>query len=389
MSGLDHRRFEQLLVAGRVQGDEDDMGPALKAMGVDYLELAELGRSLHPWRDLKGLCKLLGVMVRFRPQVVETHTSKAGFLGRAACLLYGPYARLKGWPAPRAIHTFHGHTFHGYFGPLMGKLFLTLERLLAAKGTWRIVVISPRQFQEICQTYGVGRPGQYLVLPLGIDLEPFANPGSGREAFRSELGIGGQDFLVGAVGRVAPVKNYGLLLEAAAALKQARPDLFARVRWALIGGGPAGEVAELKARAALLGLEDRVLFLGSRLDPERFMAGLDALLMTSLNEGTPMVILEAGACAQPVVATAVGGVPDLLGQTVEQGPGGFARRERGLTADSGDAPALAAALARLMDNPQEAQALGRALKDYVWSQHNRQRLLQDVAALYERAVSGD
>jgi glycosyltransferase involved in cell wall biosynthesis len=119
------------------------------------------------------------------------------------------------------------------------------------------------------------------------------------------------------------------------------------------------------------------------------MAGMDGLMMTSLNEGTPMVILEAGACAQPVVATAVGGVPDLLGQRVGQEPGGFTRRERGLTADSGDASALAAALAWLMENPQEAQDLGRALKDYVWSQHNRQRLLDDVARLYEQAASGD
>lgn len=115
MAGLEPARFIQLLVAGRVQGNEDDMGPALRQQGIDYLELPELGRSLHPWRDLKGLLKLLGIMARFKPQVVETHTSKAGFLGRLACWLFGPYAWFKGWPEPKAIHTFHGHTFHGYF----------------------------------------------------------------------------------------------------------------------------------------------------------------------------------------------------------------------------------------------------------------------------------
>jgi glycosyltransferase involved in cell wall biosynthesis len=388
MAGLDQARFEQLLVAGRVQGDEDDMGPALKAQGVDYLDLAELGRSLHPWRDLKGLHKLLGIMARFRPQVVETHTSKAGFLGRVACGLYRPYARLRGWPLPKAIHTFHGHTFHGYFSPLTEKVFLTLERLLAKLATWRIVVISPRQYQEICQTYGVGQPGQYLVLPLGINLAPFADPGLGRAAFRAQLGLGERDFLVGAVGRVAPVKNYALLLAAAAALRETHPGLFDRTRWVLIGGGPAGEVAELQALAARLGLGERVLLLGSRLDPERFMAGLDALLLTSLNEGTPMVILEAGACAQPVVATEVGGVPDLLGRAVAPGAGGFTRRQRGLTAPSGDGAALAAALAWLLEHPGEARDLGGALKDYVWSQHNRQRLLEDVSRLYEQAAAG-
>lgn len=387
MAGLEPGRFEQLLVAGRVQGDEDDMGPALKAQGVDYLDLPELGRSLHPWRDLKGLYKLLGIMARFRPQVVETHTSKAGFLGRLACWLYRPYARLRGWPAPKAIHTFHGHTFHGYFSPLAGRFFLGLERLLARHATWRIVVISPRQLEEICHRYRVGRPGQYVVLPLGIDLGPFADPAPGRAAFRRELGLKEGEFLVGGVGRVAPVKDYGLWLGAAAVLQRARPELFERCRWVLIGGGPAGEVEQLQAQAAGLGLAGRVRFMGSRLDPERFMAGLDALLLTSRNEGTPMVILEAGACGAAVVATAVGGVPDLLGQAREEVPGGFTRHERGLTAPSGQASALAAALAELLEHPSEAQDLGAALKDYVWSAHNRRRLLDEVAELYERAAS--
>ncbi|MBI4799094.1 MAG: glycosyltransferase, partial [Desulfarculus sp.] len=332
MAGLDPGRFEQLLVAGRVQGDEDDMGPALRAQGLDYLEVPELGRSLHPWRDLKGLCKLLGVMARFRPQVVETHTSKAGFLGRLACWLYRPYARLRGWPVPRAIHTFHGHTFHGYFSPAASAFFLSLERLLARLATWRVVVISQRQYEEICLHYRVGRPEQYKVLPLGIDLEPFSDPAPGRAAFRAELGLGQGDFLIGAVGRVAPVKNYGLLLDAAAAFRRTRPYLAAGVRWALIGGGPPAQVQALRDQARELGLEGRVLFLGSRPDPERFMPGLDALMLTSLNEGTPMVILEAGACGVPVLATAVGGVPDLLRQAQGQQAGGFSRHERGLSA---------------------------------------------------------
>lgn len=384
--GLDPARFEQLLVAGRVQDGEDDLGPQLRAQGLAWREVPELGRSLHPWRDLKCLAQVLAIMARFKPQVVETHTSKAGFLGRLACMLYRPYARLRGWPLPRAIHTFHGHTFHGYFGPLMGRVFLGLERFLARWASWRIVVISPRQYQEICQDYRVGRPGQFLVLPLGIDLETYAEPGPGRAVFRAQLGLDEGTVLLGAVGRVAPVKNYGLLLKAAAQLRGLAPALAARTRLALIGGGSPADLEALRQQALDLGLTDMVLFLGSRDDPGRFMAGLDTLVLTSLNEGTPLVILEAGARGAPVVATAVGGVPDLLGPVVEEMPGGFSRRERGLTAPSGQAPALAAALAWLWEQPQRPRELGQALRAYVWAEHGQARLLERVAQLYGQAA---
>ncbi|CAO0820098.1 hypothetical protein DFAR_1350009 [Desulfarculales bacterium] len=178
---------------------------------------------------------------------------------------------------------------------------------------WRIVVISPRQLKEICHDYRVGWPGQCLILPLGIDLEPYGRPRAGARRLPGRAGAqrGG---LPGEVE--ASAKNYSLWLETAAALKQARSDLWEHCRWALIGGGSeTAGAACLSEQDARLGPEGQVLFLGNRLDSERFMAGLDALLLTSLNEGTPMVILEAGACGVPVLSTAGGGgVPDLLGR---------------------------------------------------------------------------
>ena len=388
MTGLDQARFTQTLACGKVPEFEHDLGPWIEAQGVEYKVLPSLGREINPQGDLACLFQVLGLLIKEKPHILATHTSKAGFLGRAALLLYRPFAFFTGRPIPKAVHTFHGHTFHGYFSPKKEKLFLGIERFLARFATWRIVTISPRQYEEIHNTYGVGRAGQVRVVPLGIDLDPFREPAPGRGAFRKEIGAGPDDFLVGAVGRVAPVKNYGLFLEAAAGIRDTRPELFARARFLLIGGGSEEDMAGLKAKRAELNLVDKVTFMGNRSDPARFFPGLDALLLTSLNEGTPVAILEGGACGLPVAASCVGGVPDLLGPETAQAPEGYSLRERGLTAPKGSAQGLTRALARLMDEAGLAQGLGAALKEYVWANHAKERLVADIAALYEESRGG-
>ncbi len=386
MTGLDPGRFRQILVAGRVQAGEDDMGPWLERAGVSYQILPGLGRAINPLADLSSLARVLGLLIRHRPHILATHTSKAGFLGRSALLLYRPYARLRGWPRPRAVHTFHGHTFHGYFGPLKTRIFLALERFLARRATWRIVVISPGQLQEIHRRYRVGSRRQFALVPLGIDLEPFRDTEAGRRRFRSQLGVDPDQVLVGAVGRVAAVKNYPLFLQTAARLKQTRPGLYQRVRFVLVGGGPPGEMARLEALARELGIGERVILAGNRGDPENFFPGLDLLMITSTNEGTPVSILEGGACGLSVLATAVGGVPDLLGEVVQEEREGFCLRQRGVSAPSGDAAALAAGLAWLLEHPQRAAGLGRSLQDYVQRRHDKARLVRDIAALYQTGM---
>lgn len=385
MAGLDPDRFEQRLLCGPVPDNEDDMGPLLRSQGVDYQIIPTLGRQISPTKDLATLMAILAVLKDFRPHVVATHTAKAGFLGRLALMIYRRTAKAKGWPVPKCVHTFHGHVFHDYFGPAKTRLFLFLERMLAERASWRIVAISPRMFEEIHGQYKVGQAEQFVVLPLGIDQTPFANPASGRARFRAELGLNDSEFVIGAVGRVAPVKNYGLFLQAAAKLKQDETELYERCRFVLIGGGSHEEMTGLAQQAESLSISDKTVFLGNRSDPEAFFPGLDALMLTSLNEGTPMAILEAGACGCPVVATAVGGVPDLLGP-VEQEMQGFTLRGRGLSAPSGDASSLAAALAWLIKDPAQSNALGGSLKSYVAAEHSRERLVDAMEALYQEAL---
>jgi glycosyltransferase involved in cell wall biosynthesis len=385
MQGLDPARHAQTLAAGRVQNGEDDLAPELAAQGLQWVDLPRLGRAISPWDDAASLKAVLGLLIRIKPHILATHASKAGLLGRVAALIYRPLARLRGWPRLKVVHTFHGHTFHSYFGPAKERLFLWVERFLAATATWRIVTISPRQYHEIVEVYRVGRPEQAVVVPLGIDLAPFAHPAEGRARFRAELGAGDGELLIGAVGRIAPVKNYPLFFQTAAALREQNPDLFGRCRFVLIGGGSRQEMAELEREISRLGLGERARLLGVRDDREAFFPGLDALLITSHNEGTPVSILEGGACGLPVAATEVGGVPDLLGQPVKSLGGGVKLRQRGLTVPPGDAPALARGLGRLLDQPGQAALLGAALKDYVWQNHGKQRLAADIARLYDQA----
>ncbi len=383
MAGLDKERFSQTLAAGRVQGGEDDLGPELAADGLTWIDLPGLGRAINPLKDLAVLIKVLGLLTKQRPHILATHASKAGLVGRSAALIYWPWARLRGWPRLKCVHTFHGHTFHGYFGPLTGRVFLGLERLLARAATWRIVTISPRQYDEIVGQFKVGRAGQAVVVPLGIDLTPFAATSEGRARFRAEMGAGGDEFLVGAVGRLAAIKNYDLFWQTAAQLKQQEPDLFARTRFLLIGGGPAEEIQRLRRAADDLGLAEHAVILGNRDDRQDFFPGLDALMITSDNEGTPVSILEGGACGLPVVSTEVGGVPDLLGEATGEATGGVTTRQRGLTAPKGDAVALARGLARVLIDRQEAAALGGTLKQFVWDNYAKERLVEDIGRLYE------
>ncbi|MCF8035090.1 MAG: glycosyltransferase [Desulfarculaceae bacterium] len=385
MEEMDPAAYAQTLAAGRVQDGEDDLGPELAADGLRWVDLPRLGRAISPLADLASLLAVLGLLTKTRPHILATHASKAGLLGRTAALLYRPYARLRGWPRLKVVHTFHGHTFHSYFGPAKARVFLGLERFLARRATWRIVTISPLQHHEIVEVFQVGRPGQAVVVPLGIDLAPFADPAPGRARFRAELGAGEDELLIGAVGRIAPVKNFALFFAAAAALRGRAPELFARCRFLLIGGGSEAELAELQGEMDRLGLGGRASLLGVRSDREAFFPGLDALMVTSNNEGTPVSILEGGACGLPVAATEVGGVPDLLGGEREDWGQGAKLRQRGVTAPVGDAAALARGLERLLAEPETAARLGRALRGYVEDNHAKQRLAADITRLYDQA----
>lgn len=383
-SGLKRSGYDTVLVAGVVPPGEDDMAYLAAQADVAPLIIPEMTREISP-RDAITVWKLFRLLLREKPDLVHTHTAKAGSVGRVAGFMYRwlTPAILIGRPRScRFVHTYHGHVFHSYYGPARTRFFLTVERMLARLVTDRIVVITEQQRQEINQTFRVGKAEQFAVIPLGIDLTIYDLWQDRRAAFRHELKSGPDEILVGIVGRLTEIKNHRMFLEAAALFKK---NSDAKVRFVIIGDGHLRSKLEQEARR--LGLRDDVCFLGSRQDPENFYPALDVLALTSLNEGTPLSVIEAMANARPVVATAVGGVVDLLGAKVSQDSGrAFAIHERGLSVASGDAERFSQALAWLIPNEALRDDLGRRGRAFVLQNYDKERLIADLSALYAQLL---
>src|SRR5918912_1037005 len=216
-AGLQDAECESLLVAGTVPPGEDDMGYFADEMGVRPLIIPEMSREVSP-KDALTVWKLYRLFVRERPDLVHTHTAKAGTVGRAAGMLYRYLTPSVLWGRPRAcrfVHTYHGHIFHSYYGRWKTGFFLFVERALARLATDRVVVISPQQLEEIQGRFRVGRREQFEVIPLGLDTRAFDDWPARRHLLRSEWGASERDVLVGIVGRLTEVKNHRLFLEAA------------------------------------------------------------------------------------------------------------------------------------------------------------------------------
>ncbi len=380
--GLDPQRFDTLLVAGWPAEGEPGDEQFARAAGVQPLRIPELSREIG-WQDAAVLVRLVREMFRFRPDIIHTHKSKAGATGRVAAMIYRwatPGALLLRPRPCRVLHTFHGHVFHSYYGPWKTRLFITIERLLGRFCTDRIVTVSEQQRREICERFRIARPEQFEVVPLGLDFESAAGvPGR----FRNEFQIRDDEFLVAAVGRLTEVKNYSMFLKACAAALQLAPEV--NFRFALVGDGHLRPA--LAAEAAALGIAGRVLFTGMRDDVSNVYLDSDLVALSSLNEGTPLALLEGMSFGKPVLATEVGGVVDLLGAPCDA-QRGVRRWEHGFSVPSNDAGAFAAGLASLArTSPQERRAMGERGQKFVLANYSKQRLVSDIEALYERLLS--
>ena len=268
---------------------------------------------------------------------------------------------------PVVVHTFHGHVLRGYFGALATAFYRGLERRLASVSD-AVVAVSEAVKRDLV-ALGVAADAKIRVIPLGLDLEPLATA-LPRGSLRGEARVAPAAPLVGIVGRLAPIKDVDSFLRAAASVAEVEPA----ARFAVVGDGE--ERPRLEAECRRLGLGGRVHFHGWRRDMAEVYGDLDVVVNCSRNEGTPVALIEALAAARPVVATRVGGTPDLLGDG-----------RRGLLVPAGDPSALAAAILETLRSPGPAAARAREGQAYVLVHHSARRLLDDVDALYRELLS--
>jgi glycosyltransferase involved in cell wall biosynthesis len=354
-AGLDPVRYQPLLVAGSENAAEGSMLDFALSHGVRPTVIPEIvtAFSLAP-RDARALVKLYALIRREKPHIVHTHTAKAGFLGRVA-------ARLAGVPV--IVHTFHGHVLHGYYGPMKNELLRRVEQSLAWV-TDRLVTVSEQVKNELV-SYGIAKPEKISIVPLGFDLDPYLSSHARQGEFRREMGLSEEHKLVGIVGRIFPIKNHALFLESAARIAAQEPA----ARFVIVGDGVFRPNLENQARE--LGITDRVLFTGWRRDLPRIYADLNVLVVSSDNEGTPVSAIEAMASSRPVIATRVGGLPDLIED-----------QKTGRLVPPRDAEALASAVLDLLNNLQTAYELGQNAMAAVRHRFTVQRLLSDMDHLY-------
>ena len=320
---------------------------------LNLRRVPSLGREISPVDDLRALGELAAIAREFRPDIVHTHLAKAGTLGRLAGRVAG---------ADVIVHTYHGTVFRGYFGRAKSRAFVQIERALSHLTT-RIVAITPGQRRELIEL-GIGDERKVVEIPLGLDLAPFLQPLDGAHA-RSRLGLAADKPVVAIVARLVPVKNVSLFLRAMLSV----PSGFALI----VGDGELR--SSLEAEAADLGIADRTRFVGWQSDMRAIYAAADIVALTSHNEGSPVSIIEAMAAGRPIVATAVGGVPDVVRNGVD-----------GLLVPAGDGDALAAAINSLVADPLRRDRLGAAARTSVHPRFDASRLVAEITRLYESLV---
>ena len=357
-AGLAERGYETTLVAGTLARGEDSMAFVAEGLGIEVVRIDELGRDIAPVRDALAVLKLARLIRTQRPQILHTHTAKAGAVGRLAAYLAGD-AR-----PPIVVHTFHGHVLRGYFDPVRSAGFRLLERWLARTST-ALVAVSP-QVRDDLVGLGVAPREKFAVVRLGVELDERVDAGAnGRVETRRLLGIAPERFAVGWIGRMTGVKRTDDVLLAFQRLRERGVDACL----CLVGDGPDRDHVERRAHD--LGVMRNTFFLGYQESVAPFFSAFDAFVLPSVNEGTPVTAIEALASSRPVVATRVGGVPDVVRDGVD-----------GFLVEAGAIDDLADRLARLAADPELRERMGAAGRERVLSRYAVDRLVDDVDRLY-------
>ncbi len=359
--------FEVLLLAGTKQDSEESSDFIVKEMGITFIRLNEMKRSINPYNDIRSYWEIRKIIQQFKPDIVHTHAAKAGALGRLAA-----------WheKIPVIIHTFHGHIFHSYFNPLKSKIFLWIERYLAKRSS-AIIAISERQKKELAYQYSLCDPSKIHIIPLGFDLSRFReNVEQKRIDFRKKFFLEDDEIAIGIIGRLVPVKNHSLFISSAARILGTTSR---KVRFFIIGDGESR--IPLMKEASLLGIDysyypdvkkkSNLIFSSWIKDVDVCVSGLDIVALCSFNEGTPVSLIEAQAGNKPIISTNVGGIENV----VKDG-------ETALLVNNNDFNDFHKTLLKMIEDDALRARLGKNSWEFVKEKFHYTRLIREVSELY-------
>ena len=363
--------FDTLLVIGGKEDHEQDADFLATANNIDPTCIPEMKRPISPYNDWAAYNKLKKLIKEFKPDIVHTHAAKSGALGRLAA---------KHSNVPVIVHTFHGHIFHSYFNPVKTNFFIRTERYLAGLSD-AIVAISDVQKKELSGDFKIAAEHKFSVIPLGLDLDNFIiNQEEKRNKFRTEFGLGDDIVAIGIIGRLVPIKNHSLFIKG---LKYVLDNTSVKIKAFIIGDGESRMAIEQMANDIGIKYTKQtdathphpLIFTSWRTDIDTIFAGLDVIALTSLNEGTPVSLIEAQAAGKPIVSTRVGGIADVV-----------LENKTALLSEITDVKTFSNNLLHLVNDAELRKKFSSAGKDHVVSKFSYHRLVNDMSVLYNELL---
>lgn len=360
--------FETLLVGGEKDESEDSSLHILENLDLKPIIIPEMQRSINFKNDRIAYRKIKQLIEEFKPDIVHTHASKAGALGRLAASKMN---------VPVIIHTFHGHVFHSYFNKSITAFYKSVERSLAKKSS-KIIAISDIQKEELGSIHKICPLDKIEVIPLGFDLNRFTiNKEQKREEFRSTWKIANDEIAIGIIGRLVPIKDHIFFLRVA---KEILNKTSKKVKFIIIGDGE--EKDHLVDFCSQNNLKfdyitptgSSILFTSWIKDVDIALAGLDIVTLTSLNEGTPVSLIEAQAAGKPIVSTNVGGIENVV-----------IPNKTALLSEVNDFESFSSHLLQLIDNNEMREQFSNN-GNHVFEKFHYTRLVKDIEALYNKLL---
>lgn len=357
--------YETLLIGGEKDESEASSLYIPENLGLKPIVIKEMKRSIHPLNDYRSYKRIKKIIQEFQPDIVHTHASKAGAIGRLAAINCN---------VKIIVHTFHGHVFHSYFNPLKSKMYKGIERYLA-KRSQAIVAISDVQKHELCHDHNIASSEKIKVIPLGFDLNKFAQGQDEKRAhFRSQYHLEESTIAIGIIGRLVPIKNHEMFIASAAQLKQNTQQ---PIQFFIIGDGEERENIEQLCERFQLTYDNKgnnqvdVVFTSWIKSVDWALAGLDIICLTSLNEGTPVSLIEAQAAGKPIVSTNVGGIENVV-----------LKDKSALLCAVNDINAFVGHLTRLVNDKTLYSNMSSVANDFVMKRFHYTTLTNNMERLY-------